>query len=111
MRRLPRPDGRGSSCEGARCRHSLGLVTDGERSIVLSDIAGVEDHLGDMDLKIAGTSNGVNAIQMDLKVEGVSQELLVSAFQQARENRLHILEKMNQCISSPREELSEYAPG
>lgn len=89
---------------------ALGLVTDGERSIVLSDIAGVEDHLGDMDLKIAGTSNGVNAIQMDLKVEGVSQELLVSAFQQARENRLHILEKMNQCISSPREELSEYAP-
>ncbi len=89
---------------------ALGLVTDGERSIVLSDIAGVEDHLGDMDLKIAGTSRGVNAIQMDLKVEGVSQELLVSAFQQARENRLHILGKMNECISSPREELSEYAP-
>jgi polyribonucleotide nucleotidyltransferase len=77
---------------------------------VLSDIAGVEDHLGDMDLKIAGTVNGVNAIQMDLKVEGVSQELLIGAFNQARENRLHILEKMNSCISKPREELSPYAP-
>jgi len=89
---------------------ALGLVTDGARSIVLSDIAGVEDHLGDMDLKIAGTVNGVNAIQMDLKVEGVSQELLIGAFNQAKENRLHILEKMNSCISKPREELSQYAP-
>jgi len=89
---------------------ALGLVTDGKRSIVLSDIAGVEDHLGDMDLKIAGTANGVNAIQMDLKVEGVSQELLIGAFNQARENRLHILEKMNACIDKPREELSPYAP-
>ena len=89
---------------------ALGLVTDGEKTIVLSDIAGVEDHLGDMDLKIAGTSNGVNAIQMDLKVEGVSQELLVGAFNQARENRLHILEKMNACIDTPRTELSQYAP-
>ncbi|HPR23298.1 MAG TPA: polyribonucleotide nucleotidyltransferase [Candidatus Sabulitectum sp.] len=89
---------------------ALGLVTDGKRSIVLSDIAGVEDHLGDMDLKIAGTSKGVNSIQMDLKVEGVSQELLTGAFLQARENRLHILERMNACISKPREELSQYAP-
>jgi polyribonucleotide nucleotidyltransferase len=89
---------------------ALGLVTDGERSIVLSDIAGVEDHLGDMDLKIAGTALGVNAIQMDLKVEGVSQELLIGAFLQAKENRLHIIEKMNACIASPREELSPYAP-
>jgi polyribonucleotide nucleotidyltransferase len=89
---------------------ALGLITDGERAIVLSDIAGVEDHLGDMDLKIAGTVNGVNAIQMDLKVEGVSQELLVEAFNQARENRLTILEKMNACISEPRLELSKYAP-
>ncbi|PIE53111.1 polyribonucleotide nucleotidyltransferase [Candidatus Fermentibacteria bacterium] len=89
---------------------ALGLITDGERSIVLSDIAGVEDHLGDMDLKIAGTVKGVNAIQMDLKVEGVSQELLAGAFRQARENRLHIIEKMNACIDKPREELSQYAP-
>ncbi|MCK5785326.1 MAG: polyribonucleotide nucleotidyltransferase [Candidatus Sabulitectum sp.] len=89
---------------------ALGLVTDGERTIVLSDIAGVEDHLGDMDLKIAGTAQGVNAIQMDLKVEGVSQELLVGAFNQARENRLHILKSMNACIDKPREELSKYAP-
>jgi len=89
---------------------ALGLITDGERAIVLSDIAGVEDHLGDMDLKIAGTVSGVNAIQMDLKVEGVSQELLVGAFNQARENRLTILETMNACIDKPREELSKYAP-
>lgn len=89
---------------------ALGLVTDGERTIVLSDIAGVEDHLGDMDLKIAGTSNGINAIQMDLKVEGVSQELLVDAFHQARENRLLILESMDACIDKPRTDLSEYAP-
>ncbi len=89
---------------------ALGLVTDGKRSIVLSDIAGVEDHLGDMDLKIAGTSNGVTAIQMDLKVEGVSQELLVGAFNQGRDNRLHILESMDACISKPRTDLSKYAP-
>ncbi|MCD4707448.1 MAG: polyribonucleotide nucleotidyltransferase [Candidatus Sabulitectum sp.] len=89
---------------------ALGLITDGERSIVLSDIAGVEDHLGDMDLKIAGTTKGVNAIQMDLKVEGVSQELLVGAFNQARENRLLILKSMDACIDRPREELSQYAP-
>jgi polyribonucleotide nucleotidyltransferase len=89
---------------------ALGLITDGERAIVLSDIAGVEDHLGDMDLKIAGTARGVNAIQMDLKVEGVSQELLVGAFNQARENRLSILEKMDACIDKPRGELSMYAP-
>ncbi|RKZ04112.1 polyribonucleotide nucleotidyltransferase [Candidatus Fermentibacteria bacterium] len=89
---------------------ALGLITDGERAIVLSDIAGVEDHLGDMDLKIAGTARGVNAIQMDLKVEGVSQELLIGAFNQARENRLSILEKMDACIDKPREELSKYAP-
>ena len=89
---------------------ALGLVTDGDSSIVLSDIAGVEDHLGDMDLKIAGTSKGVNAIQMDLKVEGVSQELLVGAFNQARDNRLHILERMDSCIDKPREDLSIYAP-
>ncbi len=89
---------------------ALGLVTDGDRSIVLSDIAGVEDHLGDMDLKIAGTSKGVNAIQMDLKVEGVSQELLVGAFNQAKDNRLHILERMDSCIDKPREELSQFAP-
>lgn len=100
----------GVPIEGHVAGIALGLVTDGNRSIVLSDIAGVEDHLGDMDLKIAGTAKGVNAIQMDLKVEGVSQELLTEAFLQARENRLHILEKMNACIDKPREELSEHAP-
>ncbi len=89
---------------------ALGLVTDGSRSIILSDIAGAEDHLGDMDLKIAGTSKGITAIQMDLKVEGVSQELLTEAFLQARENRLHILSRMAECIDKPREDLSPHAP-
>lgn len=89
---------------------ALGLVTDGVKSVVLSDIAGAEDHLGDMDLKIAGTRNGITAIQMDLKVEGVTQELLVGAFLQARENRLHILESMEECIEIPRDDLSPHAP-
>jgi polyribonucleotide nucleotidyltransferase len=89
---------------------ALGLVTDGQRSLVLSDIAGAEDHLGDMDLKIAGTRKGVTAIQMDLKVEGVTQELLVDAFHQARENRIHILGCMEECIAGPREDLSPHAP-
>ena len=89
---------------------ALGLVTDGARSVVLSDIAGAEDHLGDMDLKIAGTRKGITAIQMDLKVEGVSQELLVGAFLQARENRHHILGRMEECIDKPREDLSPHAP-
>ncbi len=89
---------------------ALGLVTDGKKSLVLSDIAGAEDHLGDMDLKIAGTRKGVTAIQMDLKVEGVTQELLADAFRQARDNRHHILGLMEECIAGPREDLSPYAP-
>lgn len=89
---------------------ALGLVTDGERSVVLSDIAGAEDHLGDMDLKIAGTRDGVTAVQMDLKVEGVTRDLLTEAFDQARENRLYILDRMNRCIDRPRDDLSPHAP-
>jgi polyribonucleotide nucleotidyltransferase len=89
---------------------ALGLVTDGQKSMVLSDIAGAEDHLGDMDLKIAGTTEGITAIQMDLKVEGVGQKLLADAFLQARENRLYILESMNQCIDQARDDLSPHAP-
>lgn len=89
---------------------ALGLVTDGNNHIILSDIAGVEDHLGDMDLKIAGTRTGITAIQMDLKVEGISLDVLGEAMGRARENRIFILDEMDSVISEPRETLSEYAP-
>jgi polyribonucleotide nucleotidyltransferase len=89
---------------------ALGLVTDGNDYVILSDIAGVEDHLGDMDLKIAGTMKGITAIQMDLKVEGISLDILREAVDQAKINREFILGEMNAVISSPRSELSEFAP-
>jgi len=89
---------------------ALGLVTDGKDYIILSDIAGVEDHLGDMDLKIAGTTKGITAIQMDLKVAGISLDILSEAMGRAKMNREYILKEMNSVISSPRSELSEYAP-
>ena len=89
---------------------ALGLVTDGEKHIILSDIAGVEDHLGDMDLKIAGTAKGITAIQMDLKVEGIPLDLLGRAMHQARAGRQYILDEMGKVIDRPRSELSQYAP-
>ena len=89
---------------------AMGLITDGERHAVLSDILGTEDHLGDMDFKVAGTRNGITAIQLDLKIEGVSFELLTEALAQAKEGRFHILELMEQAIPAPREEISSYAP-
>ena len=90
---------------------AMGLVTgpDGQ-SAVLSDIQGVEDFLGDMDFKVAGTAQGVNALQMDIKLKGLNPDILSQALEQAREGRLHILEKMNQVIDSPRTEMSPYAP-
>ena len=89
---------------------ALGLVTDGSDYVILSDIAGVEDHLGDMDLKIAGTANGITAIQMDLKVEGISLDILSEALIRAKENREYILGEMNSVMSTNRDELSEFAP-
>ena len=89
---------------------ALGLVTDGKDYVILSDIAGVEDHLGDMDLKIAGTATGITAIQMDLKVEGISLDILSEALTRAKENREYILGEMNSVMSTCREELSEFAP-
>lgn len=89
---------------------ALGLVTDGSRYIILSDIAGVEDHLGDMDLKIAGTRKGITAIQMDLKVEGISMDILAEAVKRGRENRNSILDDMDAVIDRPRAELSDFAP-
>ena len=90
---------------------AMGLVTDDDgRFAILSDIQGVEDFLGDMDFKVAGTANGVNALQMDIKLTGLNEEILAQALEQARVGRLHILDKMDQTISSPRGEMSTYAP-
>jgi len=89
---------------------AMGLIMEGDKFVVLSDILGDEDHLGDMDFKVAGTRKGVTAIQMDLKVKGISREVLSKALEQARQGRLYILDKMDQVISEPRKEISQYAP-
>ncbi|MDP2681448.1 MAG: polyribonucleotide nucleotidyltransferase [Deltaproteobacteria bacterium] len=89
---------------------AMGLIKEGEKVAVLSDILGDEDHLGDMDFKVAGTESGITAFQMDIKITGVTKEILRQAIYQAKEGRLHILKKMKEAISSPRTELSEYAP-
>lgn len=89
---------------------AMGLVKDGEDYSILTDIQGMEDALGDMDFKVAGTEKGVTAIQMDIKIAGLSQDILKDALEQARKGRLFILERMMQAISKPREELSPYAP-
>ena len=89
---------------------AMGLIKEGDDFAVLTDILGDEDHLGDMDFKVAGTQEGVTALQMDIKIEGITKEIMDQALKQAREGRLHILEIMNQAIASPREEMSEYAP-
>ncbi len=89
---------------------AMGLIKEEKRFAVLTDILGDEDHLGDMDFKVAGTSTGVTALQMDIKIEGITREIMRVALEQAREARLHILNIMNQTIAEPRAELSEYAP-
>ena len=89
---------------------AMGLIKEGDDFAVLSDILGDEDHLGDMDFKVTGTQKGVAALQMDIKITGVSKEIMKQALEQAREGRLHILDKMAEAIAAPREELSKYAP-
>jgi len=89
---------------------AMGLVLEGSRFKVLTDILGDEDHLGDMDFKVAGTKDGVTALQMDIKVEGVTPEIMRVALDQARAGRLHILEEMNRVLREPREKMSEWAP-
>jgi polyribonucleotide nucleotidyltransferase len=89
---------------------AMGLVTDGEKHAVLTDIQGMEDHLGDMDFKVAGTQEGITALQMDLKVGGISSRLMRRALEQARVARLQILDVIRACIPEPRSELSPYAP-
>ncbi|GIX35614.1 MAG: polyribonucleotide nucleotidyltransferase [Lysobacteraceae bacterium] len=89
---------------------AMGLIKEGERFAVLSDILGDEDHLGDMDFKVAGSAEGISALQMDIKIEGITEEIMRIALAQAREGRLHILGEMAKDLSAPRAELSDYAP-
>jgi polyribonucleotide nucleotidyltransferase len=89
---------------------AMGLIKEGDRFAVISDILGDEDHLGDMDFKVAGTRDGVTALQMDIKIDGITREIMERALEQARAGRLHILERMGQSISSHRTEMSTYAP-
>lgn len=89
---------------------AMGLIKDGDKFAVLSDILGDEDHLGDMDFKVAGTAEGITALQMDIKIEGITREIMEIALSQAKEGREHILGEMAKVIEAPREEMSDYAP-
>jgi polyribonucleotide nucleotidyltransferase len=89
---------------------AMGLVKEGEQFAILTDIQGVEDHLGDMDFKVAGTRNGITALQMDIKIAGVSYQLMADALEKARKARMHLLDIMEATIATPRPELSPYAP-
>mgnify|MGYP006144582603 CR=1 FL=1 len=88
----------------------MGLIKEGDDYIVLTDILGDEDHLGDMDFKVAGTTNGITALQMDIKITGITGEIMAQALTQAKAARLHILGQMNQVLPKPREQLSPFAP-
>lgn len=89
---------------------AMGLIKEGDRFAVLTDILGDEDHLGDMDFKVAGTWNGVTALQMDIKIKGITQEIMEKALDQALHGRRHILEVMSHALSEHRDELSQHAP-
>jgi polyribonucleotide nucleotidyltransferase len=89
---------------------AMGLIKEADQFAVLTDIMGDEDHLGDMDFKVAGTSQGINALQMDIKIEGITREIMEVALAQAKEGRLHILGEMNKVIDTHRAEMSEHAP-
>jgi polyribonucleotide nucleotidyltransferase len=89
---------------------AMGLISDGRKMVVLTDIIGDEDHYGDMDFKVTGTKSGVTALQMDIKIDGVTREVMNQALEQARRARLHILREMNEAISRPRSAVSQYAP-
>ena len=89
---------------------AMGLVSDGENYTILTDIQGLEDHLGDMDFKVAGTKEGITALQMDIKIQGITEQILKEALTQAKQARMEILEELTSTIAAPREELSQYAP-
>ncbi len=100
----------GVPIRGAVAGVAMGLIKEGDKYAILTDILGTEDHLGDMDFKVAGTENGITSIQMDIKVQGLSIDIMKEALDQAREGRLHILGEMNKALAAPRSELSLYAP-
>jgi polyribonucleotide nucleotidyltransferase len=100
----------GIPIEGAVGGVAMGLISDGQKTAILTDIIGDEDHYGDMDFKVAGTKDGITALQMDIKIDGITREVMQKALDQAKEARLHILEKMNEAISKSRTEVSQYAP-
>ncbi len=100
----------GAPVETAVAGIAMGLIKEGDKFAILSDILGAEDHLGDMDFKVAGTSTGITGFQMDIKIQGISFEIMQKALAQAKEGRLHILGIMNQAISAPKADLSKYAP-
>ena len=89
---------------------AMGLIKEGDKFAVLTDIMGDEDHLGDMDFKVAGSGKGVTALQMDIKIDGITKEIMHAALAQANEGRLHILGKMNEALPATRTEMSAYAP-
>jgi polyribonucleotide nucleotidyltransferase len=89
---------------------AMGLIKEGGDYAVLSDIMGDEDHLGDMDFKVAGTDEGITALQMDIKIDGITAEIMEAALEQAKQGRLHILEKMNEVLPATRETMSDFAP-
>jgi len=89
---------------------AMGLVKDGDKYVVLTDILGDEDHLGDMDFKVAGTAEGITALQMDIKIEGINRDIMQQALKQALDARLHILGKMNAVLPAHRTEMSDFAP-
>ena len=89
---------------------AMGLIKEGDQSAVLTDILGDEDHLGDMDFKVAGTTNGITALQMDIKIDGITRDIMNVALDQAKDGRLHILEQMNRVIAEARADISEHAP-
>jgi polyribonucleotide nucleotidyltransferase len=89
---------------------AMGLIKEGDKFVVLSDIMGDEDHLGDMDFKVAGTTEGVTALQMDIKIDGITREIMETALEQAKNGRLHILSVMQSVLAKPRSEMSKYAP-
>ena len=89
---------------------AMGLVSDGSKVVVLTDIIGDEDHYGDMDFKVTGTRDGITALQMDIKIQGITREVLEQALDQAKEGRIFILNEMNKAISKSRDQISEYAP-
>ncbi|MBI4826385.1 MAG: polyribonucleotide nucleotidyltransferase [Nitrospirae bacterium] len=89
---------------------AMGLIKEGDKTVVLTDILGLEDHLGDMDFKVTGTSEGITAFQMDVKISDVTKQIMEVALEQAKKGRLHILGKMNEVLTTPREDLAKYAP-